>query len=70
MSKLYSQAFYRLALEDYREQLKKSRKLQALREVAAQIPHLWDAIALRLGDWLIKLGYNLKSHSALANKHS
>lgn len=54
MSKFYAQAFYRLALEDYREKLTKSRRLQALREAAAQIPHLWDWIALRLGEWLIK----------------
>lgn len=70
MSKFYAQAFYRLAIEDYREKLMKSRQMQAFREAAAQIPHLWDSIALRLGDWLIKLGYNLKSHSLLANKHA
>ena len=70
MAKFYAQAFYRLALEDYREKLMNSRRLQAFREAAAQIPHLWDKVALRLGDWLIKLGYNLKSHSLLANKRA
>ncbi len=70
MSKFYAQAFYRLIIEDYRDKLMKSQRLQALREAASQIPHLWDAISLRLGDWLIKLGYNLKAHSLLANKRS
>ena len=67
MSKFYAQAFYRLALEDYREQLKKSRITRALRLVFSQTPHAWDYIEDRLCNWLIKLGQSLKSHSHLAN---
>lgn len=67
MSKFYAQAFYRLALEDYREQLKKSRISQALRLVLSQTPRAWDYMEDRIGNWLIKLGQSLKSHSHLAH---
>lgn len=66
MSEIYSETPYRLAREHHRDLLKKSQTAWMTRTAASQSPNIWDHVTLHLGNWLIKLGSGLKSHSAFS----
>jgi hypothetical protein len=43
--------------------LQKSEEAQLDHPTKSYTPKVWDYVALRLGNWLIDLGHNLKSQS-------
>ena len=63
MNEIYSETPYRMAREYHRNMLKRSKESQLARSANSYTPRVWDYIALLLGNWLIKLGWNLKSQS-------
>ena len=73
MFELYSETPYRMARDYYRDMLQKSEEAQLICSANSYTPKVWDYVALRLGNWLINLGCNLKSQSAfsqLSKTHS
>lgn len=66
MFEIYSETPYRVARENHRARLEKSRALWMIRSVESHTPGMWDHVSLRLGNWLIKLGCGLKSQSVFS----
>jgi len=66
MSEIYSETPYRMAREYHRNRLKESAEARLANSIDANTPKIWDHVALRLGNWLINLGCNLRSQSVLA----
>ena len=65
MFEIYSEPFYRVARENHRRQLEESRAARMVK-IEPQLPGFWDYASLRLGNWLIQLGCELKSRSAFS----
>ena len=63
MNEIYSETPYRRAREYHRDMLKKSEEARLAQSAKPYAPKVWDYVALRLGNWLIDLGWNLKSQS-------
>jgi hypothetical protein len=63
MFEIYTETPYRMAREYHRNALKASQQWRLAASTHPYVPGLWDHVALRLGNWLIKLGCNLKSQS-------
>ena len=73
MFEIYSETPYRMAREYYRDMLQKCKEARLAHSANPHAPRVWDYIALRLGNWLINLGCNLRSQSAfsqLSKKHA
>jgi hypothetical protein len=52
-----------MAREYHRDMLKKSEEARLAQSAKPFAPKVWDHVALRLGNWLIDLGWNLRSQS-------
>jgi len=73
MFEIYSETPYRMAREYHRDTLQKSKEARLARSAKPYAPKVWDYVALRLGNWLIDLGWNLKSQSVFtkfSKKHA
>ena len=66
MNEIYSETPYRMAREYHHNMLQKSKEAQLVRSAKPNTPKVWDYVALRLGNWLINLGYILKSQSVFS----
>jgi hypothetical protein len=66
MNELYSETPYRMAREYHHNMLQKSKEAQLVHSAKPNTPKVWDYVALRLGNWLINLGCNLRSQSAFS----
>jgi hypothetical protein len=73
MHEINQEVFLRQAKLDHSRLLKESHELSLIRSARPYTPGAWDAVTLNLGNWLIKLGNNLKDHSVytqLSEKHA
>ncbi len=73
MFEIYSETPYQMAREYHRDTLQKSEEARLARSAKPYAPKVWDYVALRLGNWLIDLGWNLKSQSVFtkfSKKHA
>ena len=73
MFEIYGETFHRLAREYHRNLLRKGATARLARSANPDSPRVWDYAALRLGNWLIALGRNLKSQSVFtqpSGKHA
>ncbi len=66
MFEIHSETPYRMAREHYHDMLQKSKEARLAHSAPPHTPKVWDYVALRLGNWLIDLGCNLKSQSVLS----
>lgn len=72
MNELRQEVIFAQAKLDHQRLLKDSAEARMVRSIRPTTPNLWDAIALTTGNWLIKLGNNLKEQSVytkLSGKH-
>jgi len=67
MFEIYTETPYRMARDHYRDMLQKSKETRLAHSANSYIPKVWDYVALRLGNWLIDLGCNLKSQSVFSH---
>ena len=73
MNEIYSETPYRMAREYHHNMLQKNKEARLAHSANPFTPKVWDYVALRLGNWLINLGCNLKSQSVfsqLSKKHA
>jgi len=73
MNEIYSETTYRMARDYHRDTLQKSEEARFAISAKLYAPKVWDYVALRLGNWLIDLGCNLKSQSVFtkfSKKHA
>lgn len=73
MHEINQEVFLRQAKLDHSRRLKESQELSLIRSARPYTPGAWDAVTLNLGNWLIKIGNNLKDHSVytqLSEKHA
>jgi len=73
MHEINQEVFLRQARLDHNRLIKESQELSLIRSARPYKPGAWDAVTLNLGNWLIKIGNNLKDHSVytqLSEKHA
>lgn len=66
MFEINSETFYRMAHEYHRNQLAKSKTARMIESANSYTPRVWDHVSLRVGNWLIELGRELKSRSVFS----
>ena len=66
MFEIYSETPYRMARKYHRDMLRKSEETRLAHSAKPYTPKVWDYVALRLGNFLIDLGCNLKSQSVFS----
>ncbi len=67
MHEINQEAFLRQARQVHPRLLAESEQARLIEAATPYTPGLKDKIALKLGDWLIAVGYNLRKRSIYTN---